>query len=224
MNLVNSMNPQQEKRYAKLRSERFYLLGHETDSKGNYQYHISGSTRNVYTVTIYPTDVKIFCTCPDAKSWAAKYNCICKHALFVLYRVLKVFDKTTHPFFDRLWFTPVELECIQLSTEFLQSHLDDRVVKQDLVYRFKALCDDTVDNENTPVIRFDSDDLCGVCFLELADSSEAFIACPKCKKVAHKECVDKWVSSGQQLCVYCRQDVWGKVINRSSGDYKNLGY
>ncbi len=219
------MNPQQEKRYAKLRTDRFYLLGHDTD-KGNFRYHISGSTRNVYTVTVYPGTTKIFCSCPDAKSWAARSKCICKHSLFILYRVLKVFDQTDHPFFDRLWFTPMELECIQLSTEYLQAHIDDAVVKDDLTLRFKNLGVDDDDDKYAPTVRFDADDLCGVCFLELVDDdpTDQYMTCPQCKKVAHRDCIQKWISSGQQLCVYCRQDVWGGLKATTKGDYKNLGY
>lgn len=216
------MNPQQAKRYEKLRSEHFYLLGYETDANDNLKYHISGSTKNVYTVTVYPKDTKIFCSCPDAKSWAARYNCICKHSLFILYRVLKVFDRKDHPFFVRLAFTPTELSCIQLSTEYLQIHLDNTVTNTDLTRKFKELSKDTVDTV-MPTIRFNADDLCGVCFLELENDTDVrYMSCPKCKKTAHEDCIQKWISSGQKLCVYCRQDVWGRVQSKSNGDYKNL--
>ena len=225
------MNPQQEKRYAKLRTEHFYLLGQDNDDKGNILYHISGSTRNVYTVTVYPADAKIFCSCPDAKSWAARYNCVCKHSLFILYRVLQVFDRTDHPFFDRLQFTPLELECIQLSTEYLQAHIDATVVKDDLTRRFKNLNRKSEDmNEEQVTMRFDADDLCGVCFLELDEGSQAsttkYMTCPQCKKTAHQDCIEKWISSGHRLCVYCRQDVWSahNQKTKTNGDYENLGY
>ncbi len=217
------MNSQQEKRYAKLRTERFYLLDRSTSPEDNLEFHISGSTRNVYTVTVYPKSATIFCTCPDARSGAKKNSCVCKHCLFILYRVLKVFDQTDHPFFGRLSFTAGELECIQLSTEYLQAHLDNTVVDTDLSDRYK-----NVDTENkyTPTIRFDADDLCGVCFLELEDSAaDQCMACPKCKKAAHEDCIKKWISSGQKLCVYCRQDVWSEIKSlATNGGYKNLGF
>ena len=219
------MNSQQEKRYAKLRTERFYLLDRSVRDE-NLQFHISGSTRNVYTVTVYPNSASVFCSCPDARSWAKKHKCVCKHCLFILYRVLKVFDRTDHPFFDRLWFTPEELECIQLSTEYLQAHLDNTVVDRHLSHRYTSIGTATTQNDYTPTIRFDADDLCGVCFLELEnDHADQCMACPTCKKSAHKDCIEKWISSGQQLCVYCRQDVWGDVKTlATNGNYKNLGY
>jgi len=217
------MNSQQEKRYVKLQSERFYLLDRSTTPEGKLEFHISGSTRNVYTVTVYPNNANIFCTCPDAKNWAKKNNCICKHCLFILYRVLKVFDRADHPFFDRLWFTPEELECIQISTEFLQAHLDNTLVNTDLSRRYKNV--GTTENKYAPTIRFDADDLCGVCFLELEnDQTDQYMACPICKKAAHEDCIKKWTSSGQRLCVYCRQDVWGEVRTATNDDYQNLGY
>lgn len=216
------MNYQQEKRYNKLRTDQFYLLGNEkVDDK--FKYHISGSTKNVYTVTVHPERSTIFCTCPDAKSWAAKYKCVCKHVLFVLYRVLKVFDIKDHPFFDRLWFTPEELECIQLSTEYLQGHLDNTIINSELTKKYQALQNGIEEKNNyIPTGRFDVDDVCGVCFLDLEEEDvEYCMACPKCNKAAHTDCIKKWISSGQKLCVYCRQNVWGEMKN-SSGAYKNL--
>lgn len=213
------MKVQQEKRYQKLFSEHFYLLGHEM--KKNMIFHISGSTKNVYTVTIYPDKGTIFCSCPDAKSWAAKQKCVCKHCLFILYRVLKVFDGTDHPFFDRLEFTGEEMERITLSTELLRYHLDGGIVDDELTRRFSDL---HVDKTENVTIRFDAEDLCGVCFLELEDQdAQNYMACPKCKKAGHKDCIRKWIESGQILCVYCRQEVWRN--NKNNGrDYKNLAF
>ena len=40
-------------------------------------------------VTIYENSRKLFCTCPDAKSWAKKHKCLCKHICFLLFKVFK---------------------------------------------------------------------------------------------------------------------------------------
>ena len=210
------MDLQQEKRYAKLNTDLFYLLDRECKS-GDYEFHVSGSTRNVYTVTIYPEKSTIFCTCPDAKSWAQKYDCICKHCLFVLFRVLKVFDCKTQSFFEKLLFTADEIERIHVSFAYLTAHLDDSLINGELSKRYESL---KITKEPSAV-RFEANDLCGVCFLELTDDSgDTYMVCPQCNKPAHSECIKKWLSSGQELCVYCRQKVW----TATKDGYKNLGY
>jgi hypothetical protein len=213
------MNSQQEKRFAKLHGEQFYLLDHKVGE--NLCFHISGSTKNIYTVTIYLGKKNIFCTCPDAKSWCPKYGCVCKHCLFVLYRVLRVFEGQNQPFFTTLLFDTDELDRIQLSTEYLQERLGTGITDEKLTKRFNEL--NLGNYQTTKPISFDKDDLCGVCFLELEEgSNNEYKACPTCNKVAHNECINKWISSKQYLCVYCRQEVWKNPGTKQSGNYKNL--
>ena len=215
------MNSQQEKRYAKLKTDLFYLLDREVTLQ-NYEFHVSGSTCNIYTVTIYPDEAIICCTCPDAKSWAKKYNCVCKHCLFVLFRVLKIFDRTNQPFFNTLMFSPDEIERITVSYSFLTTHLDDTLTSKELTNRYKTMTHSEREPQQT-TIRLEENDLCGVCFLEFTeDTTDTYKVCPKCNKPAHDTCINKWIESGQKLCVYCRQKVWGSIATKDH--YKNLGY
>lgn len=218
------MNSQQKQRYDKTLKETFYLLDRKKVDE-NFQFQISGSTRNVYTVTIYPKTGTVFCTCPDAKSWAKKHNCICKHSIFLFYRVLKVFDTIHHPFFETLILSEADLENIQSSYSLLDAHLDDRVCNAELTQRYNRLMDgvETADNAGVPAKPFTADDKCGICFTELEESErDHCVSCPVCKNVVHSECNDRWVSTGQQTCVYCRQKVWIKL--KTNNGYKNLGF
>lgn len=91
------MNYEQHKRYQKLFSENFYLLG-VADGRGAagkdgkrvlYRADISGSTQNVYTVYAHD-DGSFFCSCPDGRSHAVKHGVVCKHVCFTTQRVLRL--------------------------------------------------------------------------------------------------------------------------------------
>lgn len=211
------MNSNQLKRYQKLSTERFYLLdnGIENDQ---HQFHISGSTKNIYKVSIYTNTGKAFCTCPDAKSWAVKCHCVCKHVLFVLYRVLRIFNGTEHDFFRHLTFSATELVDIYNATDRLSTVVDETVVDKNLSSKYKNL--QRGDTGLEPNDEIDPEEMCGVCFLDFVDEPD-HKTCKCCHKPAHVDCINKWISSGNSLCVYCRQNVWGKTT--VDGEYKNLG-
>ena len=217
------MNGHQVKRYQKVLHEHYYLLDREVKRR-NYVFTVSGSTKNVYHVTIYPNNKTIFCSCPDAKSWAKKQNCVCKHSLFVLYRVLKVFKGTQESFFGKLVFTNDEMERIKTSFDFLQAHLDDRVTNKVLSARFEQTKRGEKPTAVAPQREFGDDDLCGVCYENLRDGVKRYKVCPECHNVLHEPCLNKWLESGSQLCVYCRGKVWVKTkkVSDGGGDYINL--
>ena len=53
-------------------------------------FKICGSTKNIYTVEL--KNHTITCDCPDYVSGCAKYQVICKHCCFVLFKVLRLLD------------------------------------------------------------------------------------------------------------------------------------
>lgn len=224
------MNQQQRQRFEKTGRETFYLLDRKQKDPEHLEFHISGSTRNVYIVTIYLKHHNIFCTCPDAKSWAKKYNCICKHALFLLYRVLKVFNTTEHAFFRDLTFSEEDLANIQNSYGLLYAHLDDRVCNAELTARYKRIVEtnstklDSTESTKPEMAKpFTVDERCGICFSELEETErDQCVACPVCKNNVHQECNDRWIASGQKTCVYCRQIVWISSSANKKSEYTNL--
>ena len=45
---------------------------------------------------------------------------------------------------------------------------------------------------------------CGICFEKVHGTKT--LRCPQCEKDAHKECLEKWIKSGQNICIYCRHN------------------
>jgi hypothetical protein len=74
--------------------ENIYLL--KIHNNNDLVFKVSGSTSNIYSVRIYKTFEwnNIFCDCPDAKKWANMYGVMCKHCIFIIFKVLKLFTYT----------------------------------------------------------------------------------------------------------------------------------
>lgn len=105
------MNDEQYKRYRKMNGDNIKCLYKKHDKKKNIYFLISGSSGTNYKVTI-PTDGKITCSCPDFINGAKVQECVCKHCLYVIYNVLKLFRDIDHTFFKRCRFTPDEIHDI----------------------------------------------------------------------------------------------------------------
>ena len=80
-------SPQQLNRIHRMWCDPLYLLDYSTPERNKHVWKVSGSTRNVYTISLFPS-CRMFCDCPDMKSHAARQRVVCKHILFVLLRVL----------------------------------------------------------------------------------------------------------------------------------------
>ena len=86
MDIHINKNGQQLLRLDKIYNEDFFLLDkYQDDNK--LIFKICGSTKNIYEVKLYLISKRIYCNCPDSKSWARKYGVICKHSCFVLFKV-----------------------------------------------------------------------------------------------------------------------------------------
>lgn len=75
---------EQQKRLDRMRRDPLYLIDARA-SDDTLHYRISGSTGNVYDVTIAHV---LDCSCPDASSGARRHRVLCKHCCFVVHRVL----------------------------------------------------------------------------------------------------------------------------------------
>lgn len=85
----------QWKRLDRMNEQTFYLI---TLEKGNtvpptYKFKVSGSTANIYTITMNIEYRKmnhlLNCDCPDATSHAKEAGVKCKHCCFIWFKVLK---------------------------------------------------------------------------------------------------------------------------------------
>ena len=191
---------QQEKRFLKLDYESFYLLKVEK-TYDKYILKISGSTNNVYSVSINKESMTIDCDCPDSKSWARTYNCYCKHICFVLLRIFKDFySKQSTIFLDKK-IKEEDYVKIEDKLKYLDlNNFNDDVVNKELIEKFKKL-----DGKNEFQVEDFEVDLCPICFLDIESD---VIKCPECKKLLHIECMEKWLNMGNTTCVYCRSEVW----------------
>lgn len=185
------MKEEQLKRYNKLSTEEFYLLN---KSKIDHKlvFEISGSTKNLYKVSVYePIDniSQIFCTCPDKRSHASKQKCLCKHELFVLIKVLKVIDQYDEIFDNQ-------------NTPILYGRL-----LGDIHSAFEKLDVTKLKEVRKDKVEIKPDEICGVCFDDLAQDPlgpTGYWSCKVCKHTLHQRCHNKWFNMGNRICVYCR--------------------
>ncbi len=225
------MKEQQEKRYQKLFTEEFYLLDkNKLDNK--LVFSICGSTKNVYTTTIYLAADKadMFCTCPDKKSHAKRNACLCKHELFTLIRVLGVKN-------DDGMFTSDQMPVLEGTT--LQLVLDNferlnmnnahlrALINKNLSEKFKNSTTipqepdqlDTLIKEKVS----EHDAMCGICF-DPFDNVENVKICTDCHNIMHTKCFEKWVEMGNKLCVYCRRPTSSNKANKTAKPVKPSQY
>jgi len=219
------MKIEQQKRFDKVNTEIFYLVDKaETDSI--YKFTVTGSTANIYNVTIIKNTSSIKCDCPDGLSWANKYNCICKHACFILEKVVKcfkyikgeVYNRDLEPtkFFDKLEFSQAEMQYIKDFFAKIDMNTGEYISKKyvDKYNKLDKLSSDLFNHKTKPII-----DDCPICFDSLKTTDEP-LSCPICSNYIHKQCMEKWLGVNN-TCVYCRSDIWNKYKNKP-GKYANL--
>ncbi len=194
------MDTEQRKRFNKIYNEEFYLL-----DKKNMTFSVSGSTANIYKVKI--TSSTIYCDCPDSKSWAKKYGCVCKHCCFILHKVLK---EDIIILFDKESYERIKMKCDKIDI------FDDEFVNKELLQKFNNLSLIKFDE----IKGYDEDEECVICSDLLKDTK--LISCPTCHHNIHEKCMKKWIENGKTSCVYCRSDVWKNYMKSSSNTYVNL--
>ena len=201
-------------RIARMQSEPIYLMECVGRRDQDLAFHISGSTRNTYTVTIQKNSGDIKCSCPDARSHAAHQKVVCKHCCFVLLRILRIIEVRDHTsasgFFDSLQLSPQELaaaarafahisrsgvETSPLPTLAQSSSSSPPVPKMATRYSTSLL-------DVKPVKEGDT---CPICFDDLMGT--ACSACGTCKNSLHTQCLQKWIDMGKHTCVLCRSSI-----------------
>ena len=211
------MNHKQISRIDKLKYERFFLLNISLSEEDTITLDVSGSSRNIYQIKL--KNNRIECDCPDQKSWARTYNCICKHSCFIIKKVCRDIITDESEFWTNLKFNDDEYQVI---TEILKEksktfeQIDDDTVDKELVERFKKIniSESKYETEKT----FNEGDVCPICY---DDEDTDLLECPDCKNIFHKECMERWLQT-QNTCVYCRSTVWKSYSEK--GEYLNLGY
>lgn len=207
------MKLEQHYRFQKIFTDNFYLLDIK-DNKYNCIFKLSGSTQNIYTVRILKNDNKnhICCDCPDMKKCAPKHGVLCKHIIFIIFKVLKLFnyknkmsqiiiDNDGGNFLETKILLKENIEVISVFIDIF-NYNDSDIVNKDYRDKFNKM---TKNNDSISFI--DNNSTCVICFdcFECKDSD--FISkCSRCVGIFHKECLQKWLNYNN-TCPYCRSKI-----------------
>lgn len=226
------MNTKQLNRYRTINYQRFYLLN-IIDKTKNYTLNISGSSGNVYNIEVSKENKTICCNCPDMKTWAKTYNCICKHCCFVIFKVCDKSISLDSDFFENLIFNDTDFNSIATKLEEKSILFNEHkyfetsdIIKPELIEKFHSL---TIAESINPfeTKKKGIDTLCSICCDTINDDEE-IVECPDCHNVFHKNCKEQWISFGNITCALCRSTSWSKYKVNSYEDnyeeYLNIGY
>ena len=214
------MKTQQVSRYDKIFSENFYLLN-KSQEYNKLCFNVSGSTSNIYKVNIYFASKMIFCNCPDAKKWAKSYGVICKHCCFVLFKILKLDIDTYQPYLERVIFTQEEIDSIKLAFENINISNNQDFINEEYIKKYKLLLEqEKPTNQNTIVPKETQDTMCCICYDDFENITDINKnkQCKVCQTILHKDCLNKWLRSGNNTCPYCRSI----IKNTHNSYYLNL--
>ena len=190
-----------------------YLLNKNIDNN-ILIFDISGSTKNIYKVKIYPVSKMIF-NCPDSKSHAQKSGVICKHSCFILFKV-KLFtnieDVDAIEYFKRLYFTEEQLNSIKIKYNNINLGTSSEFVNLEYTQKYNEIIKNKKSINSKSIIPRDNCDMyCSICYddyskVELTDYN-LNRQCAVCKTIFHKSCLYKWFETNK-TCPYCRSNVY----------------
>jgi hypothetical protein len=229
---VDVARPEQAKRYDKAHRERIFLLEPSFDDSaggggGTATFAICGNTRNVYHVTLehagrHGTRVK--CNCPDGLVNCKKSACVCKHACFVLFRVLRLSheDVRSSPHAPMPAARRFALEQQNAGGSGQGGPAPAGIFDSAIAGAYRASLAGQGQGQDQgapsapggrfavgPTSRTDGAE-CAICFDSIdAGRAAECRACPDCRNVAHAVCIEKWLEFGRTTCVYCRSPSWG---------------
>lgn len=212
------MDINQDIRYARIFTEEFYLLNLQKESNKT-TFTVSGSTANVYKVSLYDYSGKIFCNCPDAKSHARFKHVLCKHVCFVLFKVLKnTINKDNTDLWKNLYLSLDEKNLVLDKINTININ-DNECVNKEYIDKYQKLKDidpKTLFNVSKEI---DIQDDCPICY-DILETKKNCVQCPVCNNVLHLQCINKWLNTGNTNCPYCRSNSWENFNTDNS--YINL--
>eukprot|EP00850_Spirogloea_muscicola_P000770 SM000003S11015 [mRNA] locus=s3:290395:294938:- [translate_table: standard] len=199
-----------EERIARAYAHRLYLIDRQAAACGHdsvptsCDFHVLGSTGNVYTVTISRMPR---CTCPDN----ARGN-VCKHLLFVMLRVLKV--PQDNPCIWQKALLADEVASLLLNNDS-SAELAGLRASTGVLEQFQALSGASTSAvsgaapPSTAPRELEGD--CPICYEPLANDSgqpkEPVVSCKVCGNNVHRDCFQHWKSSKTAAgvtCIFCR--------------------
>ena len=202
---VRVLSRDQMARMSKIFFEPFFLLSRGATNGNTLTFDVSGSKRDTYEVALNG-DGRMGCTCLDSQLNCARKRCVCKHACFVLVRVLRACDLA---FFKELRMPAAAVQVVLAAFRAGELQISEEEMNPPLLRtRADPLYDFMVVTKQPA-----ADDECPVCYDLLITASKPLCGCPDCGKGLHAECAQRWiVVSPNKTCVYCRSPAWAKFM------------
>jgi hypothetical protein len=223
------MNINQHNRFQKVFSDTMYLLK-IVNNKYDFVFNIAGSTHNVYSVKIINNQENnhIFCDCPDMKKWGPLHNVFCKHILFIIFKVVKLFkyrnslssitlDEDGEQFLSRKTLSKEHIEVMSVFIDLFNFDTDADFVNTHYIKKFNEL--KPKKKEPRQVTHVTN---CVICFDDFTSEwvkthEDNISKCLVCVGIFHKECLNKWLEHNN-TCPYCRCI----MKTDSNSEYANL--
>lgn len=219
VNEFEGLGLDQIRRIQRMREQALFLIDIKKDND-KFEVKVSGSTANLYTVTIdtnaeHSKDL-ITCNCPDSAMGARFRKCYCKHSAFVLLKACHMV-----PSFMR------EGPLSNWSREILKQelHLLDQnrnwggLTNSQYLEQFK-LQQQSSDNPYTIPDNYEMDEECPICCDNQEDRTSS-AKCPRCRHCFHKACINQWLLVSTQTCPLCRAS-WEGYQAKRRGGFVNL--
>lgn len=177
-----------------------------TDKKSIVLFAVTG---RIYEITF---DEKIKCSCPYHTCHSDE---LCKHILFVL---IKLYDMHDLPS-EKLTKQVIKFNMQEIIRNIQISLFQNPTLSADKIIQQKYL--DIINTKHVDVENIRNNDNCMICF-DVIDKNTENIACPTCKNLLHKQCIEQWFQH-QHCCPYCRSD-WHKSDNDNTEEIMNMKY
>lgn len=197
----------QKNRIYKAHYQTIYLLEKIINSKDNIILKLTGSTLNIYTITIINSN--ILCNCPDSNIKYEKF--FCKHICFVICMIGKIYSIDT--FIYKKLSEEQKMDIIfniTIDKTIACNHLTEKYLNM----KFKAITDSK--NENLEIRNIKDD--CAICFNDMKNEKEIY-TCESCLNAIHKECLKIWIKD-KNTCVFCRSYI--NLCLMENNNYLNI--
>ncbi len=193
--------PQRDRFQKATQYDPLYLLDVSIKGEDRLEWKISGSTRNVYTVSC--CEGKMKCNCPDQLMYSSKLRTVCKHIVFTLWKVCRYRD---FQYYEHKQITPEVFTVLKNHALQREGLLNDHEISDPaLVKNFQNIKKGSSAATAAPTIDarpIDDEDECPICYMELKNGSPLQV-CTTCRNSVHQTCFSKWLEFNQ-TCVYCR--------------------
>jgi hypothetical protein len=199
------MLQEQLKRFQKISTEEFYLIGNEQNNDGNIKLLMTGSTKNVYEINLHDNNL-VTCNCPDSTTHAKRHNVLCKHLCFLHFKICRSTDVS---FYSTKKLSNIDREKLIERLNILKNTEISKKYYENYIKKLNGEKESDFDKAKRDIDINDAD--CPICFDELKDNIKF---CPECSNPVHQKCIDKWMESHDE-CIYCRSNIWKKYKNET---------